>query len=197
MNTEAYLSQLSSLLPTGAAWTREASSNMMAVLGFMASELAKIDARADDIMDEADPRTVFEMLPDWEAVAGLPDTCSNLGDTLQERVNALVEKITRMGGQSKNYYASVAENLGYQVEIDEFRPFICGLSRCGDVLNGGHSVRHTWRVRVLDIRATYFRTGVSRCGERLVSLRRAEDLECLLANLKPAHTKLIVAYEGV
>lgn len=197
MQAQGYLESLQSLLPPGQAWTRQADADLTKVLRIVAGEFARIDARAQQLINESDPRTTTEMLSDWEATVGLPNKCSGLGQTLQERRQAVVQKLTMGGGQSKAFYIELAELLGYEITIDEFRPFICGISRCGDVLNGGHEVRFYWRVNVPDPRLTYFRTGISTCGERLMTVQRAEDLECALNYAKPAHTELIFSYEGV
>jgi len=192
-----YLAQLQALLPVGAAWSREPDAALTALLQALADEFARADLRADQLIIEADPRSALELISDWERVTGLPDSCSGtLATTLQERREAVVAKLTAIGGASRAYFTSVAERLGYTVEIDEYRPFISGLSRCGDLLNGGHPVRHTWRVRVTGPRYTAFRTGVSQCGDLLGEIDRADDLECTLQRLKPAHTTLIVSYEG-
>ena len=53
------------------------------------------------------------------------------------------------------------------------------------------------RVRVIGARLTPFRTGSSRCGDALLKISRADDLECKLMRLKPAHTRLIFSYQGV
>ncbi len=197
MNRDSYLTFLQSLLPPGPAWTRNRHAVITRVLNIIAGELARLHLRADNLIDESDPRTTLEMLEDWERVAGLPDLCAGIPETLQERHLSLVQKITARGGQSRAYFMSVAQSLGYEVKIDEYKPFISGISRCGDILNGGHDVRYYWRVSVVEPRVTWFRTGLSRCGEKLMSIRRAEDLECILNRLKPAHTNLIFAYEGV
>lgn len=196
MTRAAYLIFLQSLLPPGQAWLFDNAAVFNQVLGVIAGELARVHARTDDLLNEADPRSTLEMLTDWERVAGLPDLCTGDLETLQERRQALVQRITSRGGQSKAYFYSLAEVLGYEIEINEYRPFITGISHCGDILNGGHDVRYHWRVRVLEPRLTYFRAGVSRCGEKLMSIRYAEDLECILRRVKPAHTNLIFAYEG-
>lgn len=192
-----YLSQLQALLPQGPAWPRDAGATLTRLLQSMADELARVDGRAAQLLEEADPRTTLELLPDWERVAGLPDPCiAGIATTLAERRAALVDRITAEGGASKPYFQAIAERLGYQVEIARFSPFICGLSRCGDPLNGAPSVRHYWRVRVIGARLTQFRAGASQIGDRLGKLTRATDLECLLNRLAPAHTTVIVAYEG-
>lgn len=197
MNREAYQQQLANLLPTGQAWPREQGSNLMVLLGVIASEFARAHALADAALLEANPRTTSQMLTDWERVAGLPDDCSSLGDTLPERLEQLVNKVTRRGGQSRAFFQSIAEDLGYQVILEEFRPFIPGISYPGQAIWGAQDVRFYWRVKVTQAKLLYFYCGSSELNERLLDFRAAEDLECILNKLKPAHTILIMAYEGV
>lgn len=197
LTTAAYLAQLQALLPPGAAWSRAPEATLTKLLAAIADSLARVDARAAALLDEIDPRTTRELLPDWERVTGLPDPCSaGVVTTLQERRAAVVAKLTATGGASAAYFRGLAEAMGYTVEIDRFRPFVTGISRCGDRLNGGASVRHTWRVRVIGPRYTPFRCGVSQCGDSLGKITRAGDLECKLQRLKPAHTTLVVSYSG-
>lgn len=196
----SYLSQLQALLPEGAAWTREDAALLTAVLAALADGFARVHARAETLQDEIDPRTSFELLADWERVTGLPDPCATaagLGFTLQERRAAVITRLTATGGQAIGYFAALIAGLGYTPEIEEFRPFVTGLDMCGWPLGGGHDVRFFWRVTVTGARITDFRTGESACGERLMTVARAQDLECLLSRLAPVHTTLIIAYEGV
>lgn len=193
----AWLSALSDLLPPGQAWTRDPYSVLMRLLGTAAEAFAKVEERAGALIEEADPRSTQEMLGDWEALSGLPDDCSTLAGTASERRRAVAMKIIGIGGQSREYFTALARALGYDIVITEYRPFIAGLSRCSrDYLSGGHIVRHIWRVTVRGPRLTWFRAGASRCGERLLSVESAADLECVFRRLKPAHTHLVFAYEG-
>lgn len=197
MDKNAYLAQLQSLLPRGAAWTRQLSSNLTSVLGWAAAELARKEALAQRLLREADPRSTVDMLSDWEEAAGLPESCAGVPQlTYQERIEALVQRLTRIGGQSITYYLSVAESLGYTISVEEFRPFIAGHSCIGDPVGGGDVVRFYWRVTVPDAKIVYFSCGTAECGDSLSEIRRAELLECILNRLKPAHTILLFSYEG-
>jgi len=193
----AYRSQLQALLPPGDAWPRRAEAVLTKLLAALAEELARVDARSDQLLGEALPESVLELLSDWERVVGLPDACSaELATTVAERRQDVVSILTQQGGSSRAWFIAFAARLGYEVEIDEFRPFVTGISRCGDQLLGGHAVRYSWRVRVIGARYIPFRTGSSQCGDSLGKISRAEDLECRLKRLKQAHTNLIVSYEG-
>jgi uncharacterized protein YmfQ (DUF2313 family) len=197
MTADSYRVQLQALLPRGDAWPRRADSTLGKFLAALAEEMARLDARSEQLLSEALPGSSLELLSDWERLVGLPDACSaELATTLSERRQNVVSKLTMQGGCSRAWVIAFAAKLGYSIEIDEFRPFITGLSRCGDRLNGAPSVRHTWRVRVIGPRYTPFRTGASQCGDLLGKITRAEDLECQLKRRKQAHTNLIVSYEG-
>ena len=89
----------------------------------------------------------------------------------------------------------LAALLGLSIRVTEYRPFLTGLSRCGQRLNGDHDVRFVWSVVVRGQRVLRFRCGASVPGERLLDFARREDLECLLRLYAPAHTVLIIGYE--
>ncbi len=193
-----YLSMLKSLLPRGQAWNRESPSILSATLTVMALAFQRVADRAHDLVEESDPRTTREMLEDWERNYGLPDACTGVATTLQERRQAVLQKKTSIGGQSKAYFIARAAALGYaDVTIREYRPFTCGRSRCGETLGGPPTNRFIWTVHVPGPRVTRFKTGGSRCGESLGKVARAVDLECVLQKLSPAHTRLIFFYDGV
>jgi len=195
---EAYLDLLQKLLPPGVAMPRDEEAALTKVLKGLADELSRIDNRTADLLDEADPRTTNEMFGDWESTYGLPDKCMADNSTPQERRLALLAKVRARGGQSPAYFKRVAADLGYGdvVAIKEHRPFTCGKSKCGHTVGGTAIDRHNWKVEISGPRVTKFRCGVSRCGHKLGKISRAEDLECMLNRLKPAHTKLTIGYTG-
>lgn len=192
-----YLAMLQDLLPRGAAWPRDPDATLTKLLDALATGFVAVDRRGDDLLRESDPRETYELLEDWERAFGLPDPCLDLSNTLQERRQDLLERVTGIGGQSVAYFLAVAASIGYDdVTITEFRPFVCGVSRCGDRLNGPHEIRYLWVMRVPGPRVTRFRTGASQIGDRLGEIDRATDLECLIRRLAPAHTNLLFSYEG-
>lgn len=192
----AYLDQLLALQPPGPALPREPDSVWCRLLAALADGFARAEARAGDLILESDPRTCNEMLADWERVCGLPAECmpQDAVNTLQVRRAAVVNVLNRLGGQTPAYFRRLAEIAGIGVEITEFRPFICGLSACGDTLNGPEEVRFVWRIVLTGQRVTWFRGGESACGDRLCDFDPAEEIECLLRQSAPAHTELIIGY---
>lgn len=191
-----YLDQLKALMPPGQAFPREGGTDMHNLLDGMAQEWARIDARGERLIIEANPFGSVELLADWERVAGLPDKCAGTLETTQQgRRNALVSKLSSTGGQSPAYFIAVAGALGYEVTISEFRPFRAGLSQAGDPLTNGDWV-YTWRVNAPETTIIEFRAGLSAAGEALRTWGN-DTLECKINSLKPAHTIALFGYGAI
>ncbi|WP_083554639.1 YmfQ family protein [Novosphingobium sp. NDB2Meth1] len=195
----AYFEQLRALLPRGAAWICEAGTTLGKLLSGLAVELARIDARGIDLIEEADPRTAYELLPDWERVAGLPDTCTGAPETARERQAALHQKLTSTGGQTIAYFIDLAAKAGFLIEIDEHRPAVVGMACDAELY--GEAWAFAWTVRVLPFNGTQqgeLPVAVAEAGDPVgIPLRGwgALDLECLIGRARPAHTTVLFAYE--
>jgi len=188
-----YREQLKALLPPGRAISRDGGAQIEKLLDAMAEELARLDLRGEDMTFEANPLSTNELLPDWERVAGLPDTCGGAqSETLQGRRADLVAKLASVGGQTPAYFIQVAAKLGYTITITEFNPFRAGWSQAGDALTNGLWAL-TWQVNAAEHTITNFRAGQSQAGEPLRTWGN-ERLECVMSDLKPAHTQVLFAY---
>lgn len=188
-----YRTQMQALLPKGAAWPRAATALWTKLLDALAEEYSRVDGRARQLLDEADPRTTVELLAAWERVAGLPDVCSGLlAETQQGRRSELVSKLVGQGGQSRSYFIEVAAALGFALEIEEFRPFRAGQAVAGQAVTNG-DWRFAWRVRGPTVTVMRFRAGQSAAGEPLASWGNA-GMECRLRHYRPAQTNVLFAY---
>lgn len=192
MTAEQYRAQLQALLPPGAVWSREPDATLTKLLAAIAEEMARLDLRAEQLVDEADPRITNELLADWERVAGLPDPCVVAEQTTQERRDALIAQLTNIGGQSRQYFIALAAALGFTVTITEFHQFQVDESAVGDALNGDDWV-FTWRVNAPTTTIREFAVNESAVGDPLRSWGN-EILECVMNRLKPAHTHVIFGY---
>ena len=192
ITAEQYRAQLQALLPSGAAWSREPETTLTKFLAAIAEEMARLDVRAEQLVDEADPRITSELLPDWERVAGLPDPCVTAAQTTQERRAALIARLTNIGGQSRQFFIAIALARGVPLPITEFHQFQVGESAVGDALNGDDWV-FTWRVNAPTTTIREFAVNESAVGDPLRSWGN-EILECVMERLKPAHTHVIFGY---
>jgi uncharacterized protein YmfQ (DUF2313 family) len=194
VDVDAYHQQLIALSPIGLAWNVDEGSEYSNILYAFANSLAKFDGQVNEIfLKELNPLTATKLLPEWERLLSLPDSCSPDNQTLLQRREAAYSRWIMKGGQSKAYFIALAKSLGYEITIDSYKPFIVGLSGCGDLLNP-IDMRFAWRVNVPGERAYYFRTGESACGERLLQIVPATQLECIFRKLQPSYSDLFFNY---
>ncbi len=188
-----YLRQLQALLPPGPAWPKDDDATLTRLLGALAAELARVDGRAQQLVEEADPRTVAELFADWERVAGLPDACAQAfgGDqTMVQRRAALVGRLTTLGGQSPAYFIGLAATLGYAITITEFRAH-CVNDDVEQLLYDS-AWNFAWQVNAALNTVTAI-TVDSTVEDPLAAWGNAL-LECVIKRLKPAQTTVIFSY---
>jgi uncharacterized protein YmfQ (DUF2313 family) len=161
-----YRRALQALLPPGAAWPREPDAVLTRLLDGWAEEFARADARAGELLDEADPRTAVETLPEWETDYGLAGE-----GTDADRHAALVAALNAQGGAAAAFFIALAAAAGVAITISTYRPFEVGRSMVGEALYNG-----TWRF-------TWLVTGPAATPAELQA-----ELEALFATLKPSHT---------
>lgn len=192
LSVENYVQQLQNLLLIGKAWTRNVDSVLTSLLKGIAKEFARVDARADDLIRESDPRTTSELLEDWERVADLPDQCVTVTQTIEQRRVALTSKLTMQGGQSRKYFINLAASMGYAgATIDEYRPMNCN-DDCNDALYSADD-RYFWTINLPSTSGIFVMNCNGSCNDSLQAWGD-EAIECRINKYKPAHTTAIFAY---
>lgn len=202
--TEVYARMLKQLLPRGAAWELEPDDVRSKVLQAIADPLARVDARADQLMEEIDPRTALELLPEWERAVRLPDEIvTEIPLTVPERRIAVLQKLIPRGGQSRQYFIDLADISGFIVTITEYAPLValCGRMSCGDPLYSDDWA-FVWQVDV-DLSspglagglqpAVWAECGTMNCGDLLRSWN-GPILEAVIRRAAPAHTIVYFTY---
>lgn len=187
MTPAEYLQQLQALLPSGSAWPREPDAVLTQTLAGLAEEFARIDARADDLIEDADPRTTTELLPDWERVAGLPSPCNSGEQTIEERRLALVAKLTLLGGQAPHHFVALAASIGLTITVTECRPFRAGKSKAGDPCYSQRA-RFLWHIHHADVTYAHFHAG-SKAGDPVGRTNGPDGLFCT-GHYAHAHTRV-------
>ena len=130
---EAILDEQLAALPPGIAWPRVRDSMLAALLEPMARGLADLYAAAEAMLLEIDPRSATWLLPDFEEALG-PDPCRAGGypATLAERRIDAHARWVAGGGQSVPFFLAHARVFDPSATIEEFAPFTCGVSECGE-----------------------------------------------------------------
>ncbi|MBQ0955997.1 YmfQ family protein [Serratia symbiotica] len=190
-----YQRALYALLPTGLAWPRDAGGVQAAVIRALAAGYQRSDSDAIGLLVGAFPETATIMLTEWEKTVGLPDDCS-IGevDSIAKRQAAVVAKLISTGGQSTDYFIRIANTLGYDITITQYRQARAGMSVCGDAING-EDWPFTWLVTAPETTITYARAGRTYCGDPLRSWGN-KQLECQIKALSPSHTVVKFGYRA-
>ena len=193
-----YATALRALLPRGLAWPTYIVSPLTTVVSGLAQIFGYADDRAADPLEiEADPRSTTELLPEWERAFGLPDLCLPLPptDEVSRRLN-LVSRMTMLGEQSRSFFIAQGASVGETVQIREYAPYMCGVSRCGDTrmatVENSDPLNFRWQLGPPENRF-YWTVKIT---ELLASFKGA-DLFCVLRRWKPAHTEVLFDYSVV
>lgn len=187
IKTETYKAVLSALFPPGKAWPVTFRTMLGKLVHGFAPELARVEAKADTLMNEADPRTTSDMLTDWERVCGLPDPCAGVVDQpVPIRRSDVVAVLSSTGGQSKAFLQQLCNAQGFLVTLLEFHEAKAGRLRAGDRLTNGDWM-FTFRVVADETAITEFVVDGSTVGEPLRYWNN-DRIVCLINKHKPAHT---------
>ncbi|WP_114152985.1 YmfQ family protein [Chromobacterium haemolyticum] len=190
-----YAQHLAALLPPGLALQAEGDSELAQLLGTQAEVLAAIDSRAQLLLQESDPRRSVLLLTEWETSLGLPDACTLGEQTLLARQQAVLAKLTDIGGARVPRYLRMAESLGYPgATITRHRYHHCEMS-CEAPLNDS-GWRHSWTLNLPSGAKITEATTESGVEE---SLRTWGDsmIECVIHREAPACSTALVAYGGM
>jgi|GEM_PF-157660 len=184
MDAAAYLGQLTALLPPGQALARRADGRAGLLLGVAAAEFARIEARGVVLRDQADPRSVAEMIDDWERALGLPDECAAGQTLLEQRRAAVLARLTERLAPTPATIEAVSLAYGVRASVIEFREHNCEQD-CEAPVNG-NGWPHAFTVWGSG-RVVTDATCEDGCEQ---PLRAWSDLphECAVRRLAPAHT---------
>ncbi len=186
-----YRSALQALFPRGRVWPRDLDATQAATLGGLARAFARANGDAAALLVDAFPSTTAELLPEWESSLGLPDPCAGVQPTVQTRRAQVIARLTALGGQSVDYFISLAQALGYSITITQFAP-----SRFGRAFGnpfGGAAWAHAWQVNVANYTIQSFRFGSDAFGEAFAAWG-GTVLQCELQAAAPAHTTINFNY---
>lgn len=190
MTAADYFQQLRAVVRRGRLWLMPPGSNMAALHTAYTQEIARVDGRVLDLEDEADPRTTVELLLEHERDFGLPDPDAPPPAGIEDRQKALTAKMSKKGGQSRQYFIDLAAALGYPITITEFRPSTCE-STC-ETPCYEEDARFMW---VVNGPATHSSesTCESGCEDPLRSIGN-DILVAAITRHQPAHTLLLFSF---
>lgn len=104
INVAAYASMMIDLLPPGKLWEIFADSLLYAFFLGCADELGRVDARVLALIEEDDPRTAVELLPEYERELALPSD----GTNSERQARATARTIARQRYRPSDFQLALA-----------------------------------------------------------------------------------------
>ncbi|GAB0119489.1 YmfQ family protein [Acidisoma sp. 7E03] len=189
------LDEIYGTLPEGDGWPGRGSQLLKLFAGLAACN-ADLEASAESMALEIDPRSAVHLLEDFERCLGPDPFGRDAGAlTVEQRALLAYQRWTSRGGLSVPYFIALAAALGVTVSIEEFTRNVCGRMRCGSPLRP-HPNQFIWRVTMPESSVTTFRTGISRAGQALGRIARNTLVETAFQALKPPYTEIVFNYSG-
>jgi uncharacterized protein YmfQ (DUF2313 family) len=122
----------------------------------------------------------------------------------------LLLQMTLLGAQSRTFFEWVANWLGYSIRIEEYAPFMAGVSSAGDTRMlyddtgdfrwyiGPPEMRFYWTVHVSGVGLVWFRSDAGEAGvDHHLEFGAPQEFICLLERWKPAHTEIVADYSNL
>ena len=195
---QQFLAEMLALTPPGSALPREPTSNWAAFLAAPAAIFAEVQAAAESMLPQVDPRAATAFLGDFQRVLGADPygrdaPSQNL--SAQGEAQLLWERWTEAPGCSIADYVALAASAGQQITIQEFSASLTGVAVCGDPC-ATEGAEFYWEATLPVTNVEVAQTGAAVCGDPLGSYT-PNLLGNLLAALAPAHTVPVFSYVGV
>jgi uncharacterized protein YmfQ (DUF2313 family) len=193
--TPAVQAELLQISPPGAAYPSDPNSNWGRQLLPLASEISLVEAQAEAMLLEIDPRTTEYLLPEYQQMLG-PDPYGRdlLPLSTAQQQQLAWQRLTWRGGQSKAYFIALAASLGVTINITEQRPAIYGRAVYGDRYLISPE-QFTWIVTMPSSSVEYARYGSARYGDDYSNFQ-PNSVQDVIAAEEPAHTLAVFSYTG-
>jgi uncharacterized protein YmfQ (DUF2313 family) len=191
-----YFAQLIALLPRGPAWDSVGEGAFAELLYAIATEYTRISDKIVELENETFPLNTTQLLPDWERVLGLPDSCvEGVAQSRSERRAAVATRLSTISDSTPQFFVQLASDFGYSIDVIEYFPARVGRARIGDRINPP-GFEFSWAVQIPPsyTQSRRAQVGDTQIGDSIATWGNG-SLECLLRQYKPAHTTLLFIYE--
>jgi uncharacterized protein YmfQ (DUF2313 family) len=181
VTVEQYRSAVFGLAPDGLLFPHtQDDSEVGELFSVIAQALVNVDGATKEIASELFPDRAGAFVWDWARILGFPRCELDLSTSQQREANLAWLNIGKYS--TKQFFVDIAAIMGYTILVED---------RNDDPTLGAFEFRVT---SVATAPVTYFKSDISRAGDRLVDPGSNDPLECLINFFAPAHTTPIFNY---
>lgn len=163
----------------------------------LAAEIAGVEADAEALLAEVDPRAAPHLLRDYERALG-PDPCGRdlLALTDDQRAALAYQRWTAAPTVCAGYFVAAAAAMGITITVTEYPLTACGLTVCDPAQALTPSPRHVEFLVTLPATNVWDAIcGVSVCGESLGGFT-GNLMECVIGRESPLFARAHFNYAG-
>lgn len=106
-----YSRMMANLLPPGRVWRLSAGSFLAKLLIACADEIVRLETRSDALLNESDPLTMDELLPEYERELDIDPT----GTTEERKARVVAREVAEQGVRPEDFRIALAPLLGQDV----------------------------------------------------------------------------------
>lgn len=92
-------------------------STLRKILQGLASEWLNFNASLDNVANEYNPNATTNLIEEWEAFVGIPDSCIAIASTLEQRRLNILLKLAGINATTAKQFKNIAAILGYSIEV--------------------------------------------------------------------------------
>lgn len=189
---------LSSLLPDGIAWLSKNTENqkLRLYLQGVSGEVLNLINIIATVCEDFAPAFTNYFIDKWEELVGIPDSCFQRPNTLEERRDLIISKISLMRPKTIDDYKVLANFLGYRIEFSWANPENTFPYEFPHFLGDTSEELFKVYISVFPLEGN-FNAFPYEFPHILGSPVGKYALECVFNKIKPAHITLIFTYYNV
>lgn len=157
----------------------------------LASEWLNFRSKLNDVVSEYNPNNTTDLIEEWEAFVGIPDSCISVASTLEQRRLNILLKLAGINVSTAKQFKNVAAILGYSIEVSNGVDTSTFPLTLPFLLLSEAAAPFTI---VITLPASLKPVGFPMTFPFTLSAQQPELLNCLFNKLKPANTELFFRY---
>lgn len=157
----------------------------------LASEWLNFRSKLNDVVNEYNPNNTTDLIEEWEAFVGIPDSCIAVASTLEQRRLNILLKLAGINVSTAKQFKNVAAILGYSIEVSNGVDTSTFPLTLPFLLIAEAAAPFTI---VITLPASLRPVGFPLTLPFTLTAEQPDILNCLFNKLKPANTQLFFRY---
>jgi uncharacterized protein YmfQ (DUF2313 family) len=166
-------------------------STLRKILIGLANEWCNSTSKLNDVSNEYNPKNTTNLIEEWEAFVGIPDSCIAIASTLEQRRKNILLKLAGINATTEKQFKDIASILGYTIQVSNGVATSTFPLTLPFLLISEASAPFTI---VITLPKSQEPSGFVLTFPFTLTSQQPEILNCLFNKIKPANTQLFFRY---